>query len=67
MWRAAIQHFKTSTYQPRQLVGIGHSVGGQLVLLNAKLFDQIVALAPVTDVLYTLHQHLGQDAADRIF
>ncbi|EOC9198926.1 alpha/beta fold hydrolase [Staphylococcus pseudintermedius] len=64
---AAIQHFKTYTYQPRQLVGIGHSVGGQLVLLNAKLFDQIVALAPVTDVLYTLHQHLGQDAAAEYF
>lgn len=64
---SAIETFKNSDYRPKQLIGIGHSVGGQLVLLNHHLFDHIVALAPVTDVLYTLHHHLGQDAAAEYF
>ncbi|ARJ51368.1 alpha/beta hydrolase [Staphylococcus lutrae] len=64
---AAVEHFKVSEYQPQHLVGIGHSVGGQLVLLNATLFQQVIAFAPVTDVLYTHHQHLGQDAVVEYF
>ncbi len=63
----AVSHFKDSNYAPTQVIGIGHSVGGQLALLQADLFNQIVALAPVTDILYTLHQHLGQDAVAEYF
>lgn len=65
--RNAVETFKQSKYHPSQLIGIGHSVGGQLALLNDLLFDCIVALAPVTDVLYTLHHHLGQDAVPEYF
>ncbi|MBI5974117.1 alpha/beta hydrolase [Staphylococcus canis] len=63
----ALQQFKQSEFKPKQLIGIGHSVGGQLVLLNHELLDHVVGLAPVTDVLYTLHHHLGRDAAAEYF
>lgn len=63
----AIQHFRNSQFAPRKIISIGHSVGGQIVLLRHTDFDAIVALAPVTDVLYTLHNHLGQDAVPEYF
>lgn len=64
---AAIQHFKSSKFNPEKLIGLGHSVGGQLVLLNHQNFDAIAALAPVTDVLYTLHHQLGHNAVAEYF
>jgi len=50
------------------LVLLGHSVGGQLALLAARELATpeiagILALAPVTDVLETWRQGLGDDAA----
>lgn len=49
------------------LLTVGHSVGGQLALLNAKLTDGVVALAPVTDVATTYREKLGDDAAAEYF
>lgn len=49
------------------LVGIGHSVGGQLTLLSADQLDAVVALAPVTDVVRTYHEDLGEGAAAEFF
>ena len=49
------------------LVGIGHSVGGQLVLLVAQDLDGVVGLAPVTDVLRTHAEDLGDRAAQEYF
>lgn len=49
------------------VVGIGHSVGGQLVLLAAQEQDQVIALAPVTDVLRTEQEDLGESAARAFF
>ncbi len=46
-----------------RLVGVGHSVGGELVLLAADLLDAVVALAPVTDAGRVYDEHLGEDAA----
>ncbi|UXU59133.1 alpha/beta hydrolase family protein [Staphylococcus agnetis] len=63
----ALNHFKHTSYAPKRIVGIGHSVGGQLVLLNHRDLDALVGLAPVSDVLYTLHHHLGQDAVAEYF
>lgn len=45
------------------LVAVGHSVGGQLALLNAGAADAVVALAPVTDVSRADVEQLGEDAA----
>lgn len=45
------------------VVGIGHSVGGQLVLLAAAHQDLVIALAPVTDVARTAQEDLGESAA----
>jgi dipeptidyl aminopeptidase/acylaminoacyl peptidase len=45
------------------IIGIGHSVGGQLALLAAPLLDAVVALAPVTDVARADREGLGEDAA----
>ncbi len=57
-----------SLLTPRQvLVGIGHSVGGQIVLLNAQRLDAVVALAPVTDVPRTLREALGDGAVAEFF
>jgi acetyl esterase/lipase len=44
-------------------VAVGHSVGGQLALLNAAAADAVVALAPVTDVARVDDERLGEDAA----
>ncbi|BAX95639.1 putative lipase/esterase [Mycobacteroides stephanolepidis] len=42
---------------------VGHSVGGELSLLNAKQVDLVLALAPVTDVRRTFDEDLGDSAA----
>lgn len=47
---------------PGRLVSVGHSVGGQLVLLAAGPVDAVVALAPVTDLVRTRAERLGEDA-----
>ncbi|MCG2623949.1 prolyl oligopeptidase family serine peptidase [Arthrobacter sp. I2-34] len=49
------------------LLGIGHSVGGQLVLLAAGRLDAVVALAPVTDAARTWREGLGENAAAEFF
>lgn len=49
------------------VVGIGHSVGGQLVLLAAAQQDVVIALAPVTDVARTAQEDLGESAAVAFF
>lgn len=49
------------------LVGIGHSVGGQLTLLGADRLDAVVALAPVTDAVRTYQENLGEGAAAEFF
>lgn len=49
------------------VVGIGHSVGGQLVLLAAEHQDVVVALAPVTDVTRTDREQLGEMAVQAFF
>lgn len=43
-------------------ISVGHSVGGQLALLNTSAVDAVVALAPVTDVSRTDDEMLGEDA-----
>ena len=43
-------------------MAVGHSVGGQLALLTADLVDAVVALAPVTDLVRTRADGLGDDA-----
>lgn len=67
---ASIDAVRRSGWGRRQagpVVGIGHSVGAQLVLLNAARLDAAVALAPVTDVERTYHERLGEDAAAEFF
>ncbi|WP_411734733.1 alpha/beta hydrolase family protein [Paeniglutamicibacter sp.] len=49
------------------LLTVGHSVGGQLALLTARLCDGVVALAPVTDVERTHCENLGDNAAAEYF
>lgn len=49
------------------LCGIGHSVGGQLVLLANQNLDSTVALAPVTDTARVHTEGLGDDAAPEYF
>lgn len=49
------------------IYGIGHSVGGQLVLLAEGQFDYVVALAPVTDATRVFEEGLGEDAAQEYF
>jgi len=49
------------------MIGIGHSVGGQLALLAADRLDAVVALAPVTDAARTYRERLGEDAAAEFF
>lgn len=59
---AAREHFGERT-----LIGLGHSVGGQLVLLAADQFDAVVALAPVTDAVRVQTEGLGEGAALEYF
>lgn len=62
----AIKKIKT-LYSTFKIVLIGHSVGGQLALLNAEEAQEIIALAPVTDLVYTHKHHLGDDAVAEYF
>ncbi|WP_231442452.1 alpha/beta hydrolase family protein [Brevibacterium zhoupengii] len=48
-------------------VFIGHSVGGQLCLLNSDYSDALVALAPVTDTARVYAERLGDGAAHEYF
>lgn len=44
------------------VTAIGHSAGGQLALLAADLVDEVVALAPVTDLVRSDEEDLGESA-----
>ena len=46
-----------------RVVLVGHSVGGELALLNASQADAVLGLAPVTDVVRTFREGLGDNAA----
>lgn len=50
---------------PGLVLGMGHSVGGQLALLAAPYLDGVVALAPVTDVARADREDLGEGAAQQ--
>lgn len=66
--KKALQAFKSSRYVDNQeIILIGHSVGGQLVLNNADEADRVIAMAPVTDVPYTKEQGLGRNAVEEYF
>lgn len=54
-------------YPHAQLVALGHSVGGGLVLLSANDFDVVVALAPVTNAARVYNEGKGDDAAKVYF
>ncbi|GAA3699317.1 alpha/beta hydrolase [Arthrobacter ginkgonis] len=49
---------------PGAVVGIGHSVGAQLALLNSEPLDGLVALAPVTDLPRARTENLGEGAVN---
>lgn len=49
------------------LIMVGHSVGGQLCLLNSDCADAQVALAPVTDTARVFAEGLGDNAAREYF
>ncbi len=54
-----------ATLAPEHLVLTGFSVGGQLALLCASKhlhIRQVITLAPVTDLVATEHERLGEDA-----
>ncbi|GAA2179833.1 alpha/beta hydrolase [Brooklawnia cerclae] len=59
--RAATAALRSWVRGPR-LIGVGHSVGGELVLLAADLLDAVVGLAPVTDTARVHDEALGDDA-----
>lgn len=68
--RAAVIAVQTSGWSegyPGPRILIGHSVGGQLALLSGDLVDGVVALAPVTDVVRTYVEGLGEGAALEFF
>lgn len=68
--RAAVAAVAATSWREQcegPVVGVGHSVGGQLALLAADLLDAVVALAPVTDVARTYRERLGEDAAAEFF
>lgn len=58
----ALGHHWKAKYREVPWIGIGHSVGGQLLLLAAHHMDAVMALAPVTDLLKTDRERLGEDA-----
>jgi acetyl esterase/lipase len=66
---AALTKFKQSDFYKgnQEIILIGHSVGGQLALLNEAAVDRVIALAPVTDVPFTYDEGLGQNAAKVYF
>jgi Esterase/lipase len=51
----------------QHVILVGHSVGGQLALLNADLANAVVGLAPVTDVAKVFEEDLGDSAAIEYF
>ncbi|WP_417372794.1 alpha/beta hydrolase family protein [Glutamicibacter protophormiae] len=53
--------------RPDTVILIGHSVGGQLALLNSGLATAVIALAPVTDAAKVHAEGLGEDAAKEYF
>jgi acetyl esterase/lipase len=68
--RAALRQIRQSSLvrdPATRLVSIGHSVGGELVLLAEGVCDAVVALAPVTDVARTEREHLGENAVIEFF
>ncbi|PSM51942.1 alpha/beta hydrolase family protein [Campylobacter blaseri] len=50
-------------YKNAKIITIGHSVGGQLVLLTENLVDGVIALSPVTDVYFGYKKNLGDNNA----
>lgn len=67
---AAIQLVRsTLRYQGQSeaAILIGHSVGGQLALLNSNFADAVVGLAPVTDASKVHAESLGDGAAMEYF
>lgn len=72
--RAAAAAVASSTWRQQfdgPFVGVGHSVGGGLVLLSAASpeagLDSVVALAPVTDAVRVWDENLGDGAAAQYF
>ncbi|QIM17735.1 alpha/beta hydrolase [Leucobacter coleopterorum] len=66
----ALQQVRGSQWaqQPgTRIVAIGHSAGGQLVLLASSISDATVALAPVTDIARTHRENLGEGAVQEFF
>lgn len=65
----ALTKFKQSDFYKgnQEIILIGHSVGGQLALLNEAAVDRVIALAPVTDVPFTYDEGLGQNAAKEYY
>lgn len=53
--------------RPDTAILIGHSVGGQLVLLNSVLATAVIGLAPVTDAAKVHAEGLGDGAACEYF
>lgn len=71
-WPVPLEDVRRAVAAVREVVdgplyGIGHSVGGQLVLLAEAQFDFAVALAPVTDATKVFEEGLGDDAAQEYF
>ncbi len=60
---AAVSFAVRETSARKRIVLIGHSVGGELALLNARQAHLVLALSPVTDVRRTFDEGLGEDAA----
>lgn len=73
LWPTPLNDVKTAIqkiellYPAYDIVLIGHSVGGQLALLNAEKKHKVIALAPVTDLIYTNENELGDAAVTEYF
>ena len=55
------------TKLPKLTAIVGFSVGGQLALLNANLAPKLILLAPVTDLVRTKSENLGEGAVNEFF
>lgn len=62
-----IAEWAVSASIPGPLIGVGHSVGGQLALLAGSPLESVVALAPVTDAPRVHAEKLGDGAAQEYF